>query len=190
MADRADCRYLPCGGRIWRPGRSSGMFVLMEDATEAVASSYVQIDDPGGFGDRFGLRLQQRRLFARWGRWTLSCASNPRRTYSRWGRFQTPAPGPAAPVGRSRSSAPSPRSSAASAPPSAQPRSLTGPGPRRTAAGISCHGPGSGSAPPCQRLPIRDQVPRRLHHPAGGGMSRRAQNPDVNRAGIMPPFSV
>jgi hypothetical protein len=30
------------------------MFVLVQDATEAVASSHVQVDDVGAAGDRFG----------------------------------------------------------------------------------------------------------------------------------------
>lgn len=50
----------------------------MENATEAVASSHVQIDDPSGFGDRFGFgRSGAACSRARRGRWTR-CAPQTR----------------------------------------------------------------------------------------------------------------
>src|SRR5579871_1624417 len=37
-----------------RPCWSGGVFVLVQGAAEAVASSHVEVKDPGLFGDRFG----------------------------------------------------------------------------------------------------------------------------------------
>jgi hypothetical protein len=43
-----------CTCRECHPGRSGGVFVLAEDAAEAVTSMDVQLGEPMRVGDRFG----------------------------------------------------------------------------------------------------------------------------------------
>lgn len=43
-----------CTCRECHPGRSGGMIVFVEDATEAVTSVDVQVGEPARVGDRFG----------------------------------------------------------------------------------------------------------------------------------------
>ena len=49
-------RRCPC--RKPHPHWSSGIFVLVQDAAESVASSYVEVDDLAGIGEWFGERVQ------------------------------------------------------------------------------------------------------------------------------------
>jgi hypothetical protein len=48
---------LACGCRLLCPCRSCGMFVLVEDAAESVASEDVKLLELAWFGERFGGRL-------------------------------------------------------------------------------------------------------------------------------------
>ena len=59
LGAQAPVREAPCPCRIPRPSRSRGMLVLVENAAEAVASSYVEAGYLGRIGDLRGQRAQR-----------------------------------------------------------------------------------------------------------------------------------